>query len=140
MHTAEQLSAIAIEHTKEIARLWESAKSAHKRIDENDQITAGIHELAKNVATMATEIKLLTDRMDKSIERIEQGQKTQGERIGNIERVLLAIDRDEKTLEQHETRLDAIEKEPATAWKNLKWVIVVAIATAIVGFFMGKFL
>lgn len=44
------MAQIALEHTREIAALWESLKSAHKRIDENDRLTAGIHKLAKNIA------------------------------------------------------------------------------------------
>lgn len=39
--TIEQLSESCIQNSKDIAALRESAKSAHKRIDENDRITEG---------------------------------------------------------------------------------------------------
>jgi len=45
MYTEEQMSNIIIEHTKEIAGLWESTKSAHKRHDDIKDITSGIHNL-----------------------------------------------------------------------------------------------
>ena len=135
---AEEHSKLALQHTKEIAEIWASTKSAHKRLDENDRITMGIHDLAKSIAEMAMEIKLLTKRMDSSVERIENEQKTQGGRIGNIEKVVLSIERNEKTLERHEERLDAIEREPATKWKNLMWLIIAGVATAVVGFVMAK--
>lgn len=140
MYSEEQVNKIALDHTKEIAALWESSKSAHKRLDENNRITAGIHDLAKSIAEMALEIKLLTKRMDNSIERIEQGQKVQGERIGNIEKAIMTIGRNEKTIEKHEERLDAIEREPATKWKNLAWLVVAGVATAVVAFVMAKIL
>ena len=107
--TLDQLTEQTLKHNSEIAALKESAKSAHKRIDENDQITAGIHKLAANVETLALQVKLLTDKMDTSIERIESGLKSQGERIG------------------------ALEKEPATKWKALVAQITSLIIAAIVG-------
>lgn len=131
---------MVIEHTREIAALTASAKSAHKRIDDNDKIIAGIHELAKNVAMMAAEIKLLTARVDKSIERIEQGQKTQGERIGSIEQSIQQIERNEAMLMKHADKLEAIETAPAKKWNKFVWLIIVGVATAIIAYIMGKFL
>lgn len=128
----------AIENSKQIAALWESVKSAHKRLDDNDKITAGIHELAKNVALIASEIKSLTVKLDESVARIERGQTAQGERIGKIEKAMHTLERDEKTLEDHENRLDSIEKEPATAWKNLKWLIITGIASTVMGAVIGN--
>lgn len=140
MYSNEQLSQQVNENGKEIARLWESTKSAHHRINANDEITAGIHDLAKSVAEMATEVRLLTQRMDDSIARIEKGQKAQGERIGVIEKMVISLDRSEKKLEEHEKRLDDIEREPATKWKNFTWLIIAGIATAIVAFLVGRVL
>ena len=140
MYTNEQMAKMTHENSKEIAALRESTKSAHKRLNENDAMTAGIHDLAKSVAQMATEIRLLTERMDASIERIEQGQKAQGERIGSIEKMVSSLDRNERKLADHEKRLDEIEKEPATKWKNFTWLIIAGITTAVVAFLVGKFI
>jgi len=133
MHTPEQLAQVVLNHTKDIAAIKESVKSAHKRIDDNDRIIASIHELAKNVAAMAAEIKLLTDRFDKNIERIEQGQKTQGERIGEIERAIHQIESNEKTIIRHAEKLEAMEKEPAQKWKDLGKQVLTLVIAAVVG-------
>lgn len=139
MYSIEQLAAIAIEHAKEISALRESSKSAHKRIDENDRLTEGIHELAQNVAAMSMEIKMLAERVDKSVEQMEQGLQSQGRRIGDVEKAVAAAEHIEQTLKKHENRIAEIEKEPATKWKNLVWLVIAGIATAIVGAVIGKF-
>lgn len=136
----ENTSQLAHENAKEIARLWESTKSAHHRISENDKMTAGIHNLAISVAEMATEVKSLTKRVDASLERIERGQTAQGARIGEIEQAILTIKRNEKTIEEHEKRLDVIEREPGKKWDKFTWLVIAGIATAIVTFFIGKLL
>lgn len=107
--TEEQRTALLLKHNEEIAAVRESSKSAHKRIDENDRITEGIHKLASNVETLALQVKLLTDKMDTNIERIESGLKSQGERIG------------------------AIEKEPANKWKTLVAQVTALVIAAVVG-------
>ena len=78
--------------------------------------------------------------MDNSIERIEQGQKAQGERIGNIEKAILTITRNEKTIDEHDKRLDAIEKAPAHKWDKLTWLIIAGVVAAIVGAIMPRLL
>lgn len=35
-------------------------------------------------------------------------------------------------------RLEAIEKEPADKWKKLTWLVVTAVAGALVGYFLSK--
>ena len=140
MLSTEQMANKVIGQGQEIARLWEHSKSAQRRLDDTDKIISGIHELAKNVAAMAAEIKLLTDRVDKSVERIEQGQKTQGERIGSIEKSESQIERNEKTLMKHAEKLEAIEKAPADKWNKLTWLIVSGVAMAIIGFVMARLL
>jgi uncharacterized protein YlxW (UPF0749 family) len=113
---SEQVITQVLQNTKDIAAVSESAKSAHKRIDENDRITEGIHKLAANVETLAVQVKMFTDRMDSSIARIEAGQKNQGERIG------------------------ALEKEPADKWKGAIKQIIELIIAAVFGIIAAKFL
>jgi hypothetical protein len=101
----EQLTKHAMSQAKDISALWESTKSAHKRIDENDRIIEGIHKLAANVEGLTLQVKMLTDQMDATIERIEEGQKLQGERIGKL------------------------EQEPAHKWQDfVKQVLSLAVA------------
>lgn len=128
-----QVEQTAIDNAKQIAALWESVKSAHHRINENDKITAGIHELATSIATIAAEIKALTAKLDESTDRIESGQRAQGQRIGKIEQTLATIERDEETIKDHEDRLDAIEKAPAAKWDKFIWLVFTAVVGAILG-------
>jgi chromosome segregation ATPase len=138
--TAEQIANKLMEHTKEIAALWESSKSAHKRHDDNGAVITGIHELAKSVASMATEIRLLTERFDKSVERIERGQAAQGERIGKIEKSVSQIERNEKDIAKYTAKIEAIEKEPADKWKKFMWLVFAAIVGAVIAFIMARLL
>ncbi len=53
----EQITAKLMHHEGEIAGLWQHSKSAHKRIDENERVTEGIHRLAANVEAMTVQIQ-----------------------------------------------------------------------------------
>lgn len=114
--TLEQLTEQTLKHAGEIAAVHESAKSAHKRIDENDRITDGIHKLASNVEALALQVKLLADSMETSIMRLESGLKSQGERIS------------------------AIEKEPAAKWKTLVAQVLSIGVAAVIGGLIAKFI
>lgn len=135
-----QVTEIIMRISKELAAVQESSKSAHRRIDEIDRLSAELHDLAKSIAEMAAETKMLAKHMDSVVERIELGQRAQGERIGTVEKAVLTISRNEKALEKHEERLDAIEKEPGTKWEKAIWIIITGIITAIVAFFMASLL
>ena len=138
MYTPEQVSKILLEHTGEIAALRADAKLAHKRIDETDRITASIHELAKNVATMAARVESLTERLDRSVDRIEQGQQSQGKRIGNIEKTVSQIERNEKELMRQAAKIEAIEREPANKWKALVGQVTALVVAAAIGALLAK--
>ena len=137
--TNEGLTDQVIKLTQEIAAMRESMKSAHKRIDDNDRITEGIHEIAASVKSLALQVKLLTERVDKNIEKLETGQKSQGERLGALERTNAKLSDIEETVEEQEKRIDAIEKEPATKWKTLVSQVIAIIVAAIVGYVLSKF-
>lgn len=111
-----QLSQMVMQHTKDIAQLQTDVSSLHRRIDENDRLTEGIHQLAENVAAMSVEVKMLTEKVDTSIGDIKSSLKEQGERIS------------------------AIEKEPAQKWNKLSWLVISGIVTAVIGFVIGRFL
>ena len=109
MMTSEQLAETVLKHNSEIAGMQEKLASAHKRIDENDRVTDGIHKLAANVETLAFQVKHLSEKMEGSISRIEAGLKAQGERIGKL------------------------EKEPGEKWKSLVSQVIALAVAAIVG-------
>lgn len=101
----EQLSEQNIKHGEEIAALRESLKSAHKRLDENDRVTEGIHKLASNMEALTIQIKILAE-----------GQRSQGERIG------------------------ALEREPADKWKDAVKQVVGLVIAAVAGVLFSKFM
>ncbi len=113
--TPEQITERMLALSEEMAAVRESTKSAHRRIDENDRITAGIHEIAASVQSLALQVKLLTDKMDESVEGLKGSIKSQGERIG------------------------LLEKEPAQKWKGLVKQVVEILVAAVVGGAVGFF-
>lgn len=113
--TTDQISTEMMRQAGEIRALWESAKSAHRRIDENDRVTEGIHRLAVNMEVMAEQLRALAERIDAAIERVEASQRSQGERIG------------------------ALEKEPAQKWKSFVKQVFNLIVAAIVGGIVAYF-
>jgi chromosome segregation ATPase len=126
-----------MQNSKDIAALTESVKSAHKRIDNLKDLTTGINRLAENVAALTAEVKFLANKLDKNIDRIEQGQKAQGERLGKVELAIQQIERNEKDIAANTTRIETILQEPARKWKDLtshmKVLIVGSIFCGIVG-------
>lgn len=111
----DQLTDQVLKHNGEIAGIKEKLASAHKRIDENDQIMVGIHRLAANVEALALQVKLLTESVENSITRLESSIKNQGERIG------------------------ALEKEPGTKWKTLVAQITALVVAALMGGSTARF-
>jgi chromosome segregation ATPase len=114
--THDHLTEQVLKQNSDIAAVKESVKSAHKRIDENDRITDGIHKLAANVEALALQVKLLTEKMESNIGRLESGLKDQGERIGQL------------------------EKEPAAKWKSLVSQVMSIIVAAVVGGVIANFI
>ena len=112
----EQLTAKIVELTEQLAEARSSLKSAHKRIDDNDKITVGIHEVAASVQALALQVKLLTEKMDESVEGLKNSIKSQGERIGKL------------------------EKEPADKWKTLVAQVIGLVVAAVVGVVVSKFI
>ena len=133
----DQVSSVMLEHSKEISALWESSKSSHKRHDDYQKIVESVHELSKNVATMAAKTELLAIKMDKGIERMEQAQKSQGERLGKAEAEVQQIGRIEKEIIALTDKIDKLRMEPADKWKSLMTTIITEAVTAVIVFLLG---
>lgn len=131
--------------TKNIAALWESTKSAHKRLDENDKVTKGIHQLSASIAGMTAEMKGIAERMDESnermsasVEKINEGQRAQAERIGAVEKTLITLSGLSEGMKKLGEKVEVIEKEPATKWKTLVAQITTLIVAAAIGAILTK--
>lgn len=135
-----QMTEFAMSTAKDIAALFESTKFANKRLDENDKVTKGIHQLSASIAGMTAEMKGIAERMDESNERMSAsvdkmsaGQRAQGERIGAMEQTLITLSRLPEGVEKLGAKVEAIEKEPATKWKTLVTQITALIVAGVVG-------
>ena len=135
----EKVSATLFDHTRDITALQESVKSAHKRIDKMDKLTEAVHELTRSNTAIATEVRTLVEKFDKTTDRIEKGQKSQGERVGAIERVLEQVKQNEKEIADMSEKLDAVRMEPGERWKYLVMALIGGILAAILGAVSGIF-
>ena len=136
----EQIQKLLLDHTRDISALQESGKSAHKRIGEMSQLTTAVHELAKSNAAVAMEVKSLATKLDKTIERIERGQQTQGERIGRMEASIQQIERNEREISSLADKLDIVRMEPGEKWKTLITHLVGYLMVGILGALAGNFI
>lgn len=116
LNNGGDFASMAIQNAKDISELRAEITALNKRIDDNDQLTNGIHELATNVATMSLEIKMLTEKFDSSITRIENGLQKQSDRIS------------------------VIENAPSQKWDKFVWLIIAAAVSALVSFIAGGLL
>ena len=115
IYSTDQLGQLVMQNAKDIAEIKANVVSAHRRIDENDRLTEGIHQLAENVATMSLEIKMLTEKFDNSIGRMESNLKEQAERI------------------------TVIEKNPFKKWDKFIWLVIAAVISVGINFLAGRF-
>jgi len=132
---------IVNEHSKKIAIL-ETKQNDYERI------ATGLHELSKSMAAMTIEIKLSSenhsktleaaiDSTSKSIERLISGQKGLGERVGDVEKSLLRISRNEEDIKDISDKLDTIRIEPGNNWKQLVGLIVGGLVAGGLGVLLG---
>lgn len=110
----EQIAEMTIKNSTDISAIQEKLSSAHKRIDDNDRITEGIHKLAANVESMTVQLKNLAERMEQSLQSIETRLRAQGERIG------------------------AIENKPGKKWEAVVEKVLLVIIGGIAAFIMAK--
>lgn len=129
----DQMSKMVMDNARDIAALKQGHSALEKRIDENDRVTTGIHKLAANTENLATEVKRLG-------ERLEAGLREQGKRVGEVETAIIKFGNMESSIKLALTRLDAIEKEPATKWKTLVAQVTALVIAAVAGVVIAKFM
>ena len=97
-----------------VAKLEERLDSHEKRITKNEDLTSQIHKLASGVESLTSEVKTQNERTEKLISTFDDRMKSQGERIGDLEK------RGSKKLE------------------NIAATIVTVVITAIIMYFIGN--
>lgn len=75
-------------------------------------------------------------RQNHRLEALEQTVKEIQRLTISVERMAVSTEQMAKELAQQGQRLDAIEREPATKWKNAVWIVVSAVLAAAIGALM----
>ena len=132
-----QISNLVLEHTKEIEALKGSMKTAFNRLDNFDKVADSVHELAKNVAAMTSEVRQSNMKAAEDLSDIKQGQRRQSERLGQIEKDITQIQRNEKEISDLADKLDAVRIEPGEKWKYLVFALIGGLAAGILGVLGG---
>lgn len=107
------------EETKYVT--WDVHNEFAKRIDdENDRQNHRLSLLEQNVEETRN-ISRQTERLAVNMENMVKSQNAMN-----------------KSLEKQGERIGALEKEPAEKWKQVSWVVLSVIVTAIVTFVLTK--
>ncbi|MBQ7562775.1 MAG: hypothetical protein IJT16_02165 [Lachnospiraceae bacterium] len=93
---------------------------AEKMDAENDRQNHRIAELEENMK----QIQQLTISVEKMAVNMESMVRSQNDMT--------------RSLEKQGERLDSIEKEPATKWKQASWIALSVLITAAVTFFLSR--
>ena len=101
----EEIAVTLAEHKKEI-------RSLEYRVDEIEKLTNAVNQMAISVRELAVNLANVDNRMA----RYEDSLRSQGERIGEL------------------------EKKPARRWDLLVTTIITALASGVVGFMLSNFL
>jgi len=105
--TGEEIAVKLAEHEKEIGSL-------KHRMDEVEEVTDSINNLAISVEKLALSVTGMLERMDSYESRL----KVQGERIGVLERLP--------------------DKEAAERWRSIVKTIITAVASGLVGMVLAQ--
>ena len=147
MMTPEQQASAIIEHGKEIAKLWESTKSAHHRLDKNDELIQHIHRLATNIEGLTIQVKNQNERSEKNSERTEKRfestdkrLKGQGERLGVLDEVNRQTQCNKEEIAELSKKLDDIRMEPGNKWKAVSLAALGCIITLLLTLLIGRFI
>lgn len=104
-----------------------------------EQYTAIREELARNAQEHKSYGRRL-DEHDKSLEKLTETQ-IQLVNLTNAVNNLTAGVKDMKSvMESVDSRVSAIEKEPADKWKRITWEIIKAVVLAVAGVAIGYFI
>jgi len=122
--------------TERIAVNEERTSSAHKRLDNLDELTKGIHRLASSVEGMSSEIKGVVD----VVAGVRDSQRDQGKRLGKLEKTVESLPWIKEKLDDKTTKLDEVRQEPAKKWKMVVGYVIGGAITLAIGLLAGGLL
>lgn len=96
-----------------------------------EYITREVH------AEFAKRVEEENARQNHRLSELEQDVKDNRKLTASVEILARSVERLTKEQEKISARLSAIELEPADKWKKAAWIVVTALISAAVGYFIG---
>lgn len=75
-------------------------------------------------------------RQNRRLELLESAQRETRQLVISVEKMALSVESMAKELEHQGQRLDRIEAEPGDNWKRAVWIVVTALISAALGYFL----
>ena len=112
-YTDNELAKELVNVKVDITAIRTTVEHIQSKLEKSDAQARGIHALASTVEKLATTIEQLAEKTSLEIEAVKGSIKRYGE------------------------RLEKLEHEPATKWKNMTNQIIALLVSSIVGLFIG---
>ena len=128
----QEMKAICIEHTQQIAGHEMSIKSILDRLDRAEDTVEAIHKMSANMENLTAEVKELG-------QTVAQGLKEQGVRIGTLEKVNVGIVNTIAKIDTICERVKNIESAPGKKWNNAVWLVLSVLITAAIMYFVNRY-
>ena len=78
-------------------------------------------------------------RQNHRIEKLEESITKLTELTISVEKMAVSVQTMANEIKEQGVRLAEIEKEPAEKWKKVTWIVISAIASALIGYALAKF-
>ena len=104
-----------------LTRVEESTKSAHHRLDSVEAMQGEIHQLALSVNSLA-----------QSVQIVARSQEDLTGRIFSVEQKTIPSVNESRVVRLEE-RLEELESKPGKDWDKLKWMLITAVASFVIG-------
>ena len=109
----------------------------HNRIEENKALATQIHKLAANLEHLTEQLRGQNERVDKLVDSLEARLKSQGERIGDLERTsetrAILLDKYAKRMETLEKHAEETKTKGARKWDAVVEKIILVVIAAVMG-------
>ena len=112
-----------------------------KTLDATKELEKTVNEQIQSNLVLAGKVDTLTEKFDRRLDLLEAGQRSQGERIGTVEKVgeklTAAVEKHTKDIEEvKEWKRDMIAK-PGKKLDHVKLAVICSIASGLVALVLG---
>jgi membrane-bound ClpP family serine protease len=124
----------------DIATIKARQETDHGKIKEIKTITSPIHELVVSVKHLTQQMERQNSNMDKFVQSSKDSTKAQGERLGEVEktneRLSLLLEKQDKRIEELETKITMIQAKGGKRWESVLEKVIMVITAAIIGYIL----